>query len=901
MRLTDADLDSKLKLAVADLPELYQEVYGHSEFASSSARVSSERLAQVVKVYKALSTKKKRELRVLDLGCAQGYFSFQLAALGADVIGVDFLEANLKLCELIAIGNADFKVRFVQDTVERYLENTDLSQFDLVLGLSVFHHVLKYSGEEKTQALLQKLADSVDVALFEFAVKEEPMSWAALLPTTPTWFLQSYEYFYLLTRQSTHLSTIKRPMFLASNKYLYCCDEFKKIDIVLFQSHQHNQDVYQKSRKYFLAEDIFAKVYNLENVNLVSQNTKDYSSELLINRVNDPTLRPSQVITSFKNVYQAAIFKKRLKGKLLSEIIITGVDYDPVCIYREVLEQLVVLEKHNLYHSDVRPWNVFVCSDGAARLIDFGSLVSEQVDCAWPSNIFTSFLIFMNEVFLRQISEPLPVRLFLFDLKAVPVKYLRAFDLLLQNQGKLSFKQLYELSFINKHDDLISQHMHLHEQLAQSFNHYVLDVNKKIQSNNKLIEKQQQLDKKIHQLNEKNNSLKKALSVEKKSALKRQAQFESEIEGFRDELQKNNKEILQLQAAINAVVSTKIWRIAEKVRKLANLGKRLIQVLDRSNKTISHPAVNLNSNKILYIGHSYHEKTGSTKFLIDLLKENFEVDVVGNESWRGGGTPDYSSIDNSYRAVIFFQILPTIEQLKKINHPNIIFIPMYDYSGGWSYDKWISLAPHLRVINFSKTLEKQISSSGIVSLPVQYFPNPSPKIIPGNKSQVFFWQRINSINLSTVAKLLNKMHSVSLHVHEAIDPGNNKPDYSQLTCNITKLTKSNWYKTRAMMHEQMKKAEIYIAPREYEGIGQSFLEAMAMGKIVVAADRPTMNEYIEHGVTGYLFNPNDAKAINFTDLKNVQRNAYRYCNIGYKQWCKQKQQIIEFILSPHAQ
>ncbi len=41
----------------------------------------------------------------------------------------------------------------------------------------------------------------------------------------------------------------------------------------------------------------------------------------------------------------------------------------------------------------------------------------------------------------------------------------------------------------------------------------------------------------------------------------------------------------------------------------------------------------------------------------------------------------------------------------------------------------------------------------------------------------------------------------------------------------------------------------------------SFLEAMAMGKAVVAADNPTMNEYLTHNVNGYLFNPEDPRPI----------------------------------------
>ena len=48
-------------------------------------------------------------------------------------------------------------------------------------------------------------------------------------------------------------------------------------------------------------------------------------------------------------------------------------------------------------------------------------------------------------------------------------------------------------------------------------------------------------------------------------------------------------------------------------------------------------------------------------------------------------------------------------------------------------------------------------------------------------------------------------------------------------------------------------ANILIAPRLHEGAGMNFLEQMARGCAVFANDAPTMNEYIEQGVSGFLF------------------------------------------------
>ena len=88
---------------------------------------------------------------------------------------------------------------------------------------------------------------------------------------------------------------------------------------------------------------------------------------------------------------------------------------------------------------------------------------------------------------------------------------------------------------------------------------------------------------------------------------------------------------------------------------------------------------------------------------------------------------------------------------------------------------------------------------------------------------------------------------------------------------------------------------IYVAPRDLEGIGMSFLEAMAMGKAVIAVDNPTMNEYIEDGKTGYLFDLKNPKKIDLSNIEQVQKNAFDFMREGRKKWEKDKEKIIDFI------
>jgi len=303
--------------------------------------------------------------------------------------------------------------------------------------------------------------------------------------------------------------------------------------------------------------------------------------------------------------------------------------------------------------------------------------------------------------------------------------------------------------------------------------------------------------------------------------------------------------------------------------------------------------INKNSKKIVYIGHSYHNKTKSTAFLIDYLREFYEVEVILDESWRGNGElyPDLSFIDDSYLAVLFFQNLPNENLLKNIKNENIVFFPMYD-GVGHDYDYWGGLHA-LKIINFSKTLHEKLIKWGFESIAVQYFPE-SQTFIPGKKDEVFFWQRLTKMNIDVIEKLFGD-EKIEMHIHKAIDPNQEFKQPNDEQENKFKITYSDWFETREEMWDLIKQKGIYIAPRELEGIGMSFLEAMAMGKAVIAVDNPTMNEYIKHGENGYLFNLKNPKKIDLSNIEKVQKNTYAFMQDGFKKWEKNKHNIIQFI------
>lgn len=77
--------------------------------------------------------------RVLDIGCNAGFYSFALAARGAEVLGIDSDPHYLEQARWAAEILGETRVRFRQAGVYEVLELGE--RFDLVLFMGVFYHL----------------------------------------------------------------------------------------------------------------------------------------------------------------------------------------------------------------------------------------------------------------------------------------------------------------------------------------------------------------------------------------------------------------------------------------------------------------------------------------------------------------------------------------------------------------------------------------------------------------------------------------------------------------------------------------------------------------------------------------------------------------------------------------
>ena len=442
----------KIEILVNNLPEVYQPIFGHPNVSTKVSRQCEDRLIEIKKIYELFSVKLGRSLKVLDLGSSQGFFSFSLASLGASVHGIDFLSVNVDVCQALAKEFPKLKVKFETARIEDFINKVKKDEYDLVLGLSVFHHLIHEYGKDEVSLIIKKIAEKISVGIFEVALAEEPLYWGLAQHKDPRDLLSKYAFVHEISRIKTHLSDIVRPLYVASNNFWMLNDQIGSFESWKDESHFLAGGVHKFTRRYFFGKDLLVKMYLIgteEHIGVV--NLREYKSEVdFLMLPNVPFTTPKLILCG-KNKNEVWLVREQLAGKLLSEIIQSNKNYDERKVVKDILLQLVELEKKGLYHNDVRTWNIIINPKGEANLIDFGSISDQPNDCVWPDNIFLSFFIFIYEVLNHKIINPNPLRAPLLsplDLKD-PYKSVMI-RLLSEPIEKLSFNYLYEEFFDSK-------------------------------------------------------------------------------------------------------------------------------------------------------------------------------------------------------------------------------------------------------------------------------------------------------------------------------------------------------------------------------------------------------------------------------------------------------------------
>lgn len=382
---------------VAQLPEIYQPIFGHPELSEQTSRPCEDRLQKIAAVYKSMERQLGRPLSVLDLGCSQGFFCLHLAQLGATVHGVDFLDKNVAVCEALAAEHPTWKLTFQVGRVEDFIEELTPGRYDLVLGLSVFHHVAYASGADNVKRLLKRLAEATGAQIFELALRDEPLYWGPAQPEDPFELVGQIGFVHLLGKISTHLSHISRPLYVTSDRYCIVDEAVIPFSQWTSQAHAFAAPTSQASRRYYFAEHLLVKYYRLDQEQRLL-NQSEHAQEVHFLKSVPSGFKAPRLLASGGTATAVWTVMERLPGRTLLELEHQKLDFDRPAALKAVLDQLVALESAGLYHTDLRTWNVLRSDDGTVQLIDFGSISPDPRDCSRPSDIFLAFLQFAQEV-----------------------------------------------------------------------------------------------------------------------------------------------------------------------------------------------------------------------------------------------------------------------------------------------------------------------------------------------------------------------------------------------------------------------------------------------------------------------------------------------------------------------
>ena len=244
-----------------------------------------------------------------------------------------------------------------------------------------------------------------------------------------------------------------------------------------------------------------------------------------------------------------------------------------------------------------------------------------------------------------------------------------------------------------------------------------------------------------------------------------------------------------------------------------------------------------------------------------------------------------SQIDDMPDLYVLWQSDRLLPLLANKNKP-ILCIPMLDDALPLTVSHFRSVN-HVKYVSFSKTMHRFLTLSGCDSSYIQFWPKivevETLKDIP-----IFFWERNPSqLNLHDVVRNINNKR-LNILVRQLPDPHDLRQSEFWSKNNQIQFLSKSWIAKEEYIGI-VARSQVFVSSRPWEGIGLSFLEAMSMGCCVVGFNNPTMNEYIESGITGILIR-NRSTPIDLSDAQaigNRAREAAREGSIKFQSSCNE--------------
>lgn len=309
-----------------------------------------------------------------------------------------------------------------------------------------------------------------------------------------------------------------------------------------------------------------------------------------------------------------------------------------------------------------------------------------------------------------------------------------------------------------------------------------------------------------------------------------------------------------------------------------------------------------NRSRIAFVDHGFHERTSSSRFILELLNSCGDVKVLHDQGWRGEPGVEAEAINLvESDVVLFWQVRPHKRQLRRLRSRRVVWAPMRD-DMHWEPRYWRRLRRrHVSVLAFSDEVHQYACKMGVRSLPLRYFPEPPPlralhgRPVEAGGIRAFFWQRMDRPDWNTIKTLIGNQAVSSIVLKLDPDPGFEivYPPQADLERYHVQLVR-HWLSADAY-HELLQGCDVFFAPRELEGIGMANLEAMAYGLCVVSPDAPTANEYLRSGLTGLLYDLSAPTPLDLSERHRIGSRARQEVIEGRQAWLSSIPSLLAFL------
>lgn len=286
--------------------------------------------------------------------------------------------------------------------------------------------------------------------------------------------------------------------------------------------------------------------------------------------------------------------------------------------------------------------------------------------------------------------------------------------------------------------------------------------------------------------------------------------------------------------------------------------------------------------------------------MLDLLERQGTVDTFFAEADPGDVRIRARGFDERhYDAILVWQLHEAFALLSG-RHPNVTFAPMYDAMFRGGAFRWRRCYGRAKILCFSWALRAEVMRRTALYHQVQYYPEVGRRSTTPDDGTLrgLLWYRHRAVTPARVFALTARSRLAHLVIHDAPDPGHAIAADSMAPQHIGQVVRTTWSDDRAAFDAGLATANLFFAARPLEGIGMSFLEAMAAGLCVVAPDAPTMNEYISHGRTGLLYALDRMAPLDLSNARAIGARARESVLRGRERWEAGVPRLTEFLLTP---